>query len=192
MLPNRSRGQVRECFVIGAGYGDISSERAYIRTENLSCIRNDGSTLEIAIQGSIFGEDGKVGMRGRLVTKQGQLLANALLAGVVSGIGTAFSQYYTTTTTSTFGTISTPDPSKAIQSGLGTGVGSAMNRLANYYISLAEKVFPVVEIDAGRMVDVVLTKGVVIDAPLNVGAAAIPTANRPGHLQRTARDENED
>jgi len=67
-----------------------------------------------------------------------------------------------------------------------------MNRLANYYISLAEKVFPVVEIDAGRMVDVVLTKGVVIDAPLNVGAAAIPTANRPGHLQRTARDENED
>ena len=117
VLPNRYRGQVRECFVIGAGYGDISSERAYIRTENLSCIRHDGSTLEIAIQGSIFGEDGKVGMRGRLVTKQGQLLANALLAGVVSGIGTAFSQYYTTTTTSTFGTISTTDPSKAIDLG---------------------------------------------------------------------------
>ena len=65
---------------------DISAERAYIRTENLSCVRHDGSTLEIAIQGSIFGEDGKVGMRGRLVTKQGQMLANALLAGVVSGI----------------------------------------------------------------------------------------------------------
>jgi conjugal transfer pilus assembly protein TraB len=195
VLPNRYRGEVRECFVIGAGYGDISSERAYIRTENLSCIRHDGSTLEIAIQGSIFGEDGKVGMRGRLVTKQGQLLANALLAGVVSGIGTAFSQYYTTTTTSTFGTISTTDPNKAIQSGLGMGVGSAMNRLANYYISLAEKVFPVIEIDAGRMVDVVLTKGVVIDAPLNVGAAANPTTDRParqGRLQRTARDEDED
>ena len=195
VLPNRYRGEVRECFVIGAGYGDISSERAYIRTENLSCIRHDGSTLEIAIQGSIFGEDGKVGMRGRLVTKQGQLLANALLAGVVSGIGTAFSQYYTTTTTSTFGTISTTDPNKAIQSGLGMGVGSAMNRLANYYISLAEKVFPVIEIDAGRMVDVVLTKGVVIDAALNVGAAANKTTDRParqGRLQRTARDEDED
>src|SRR5947208_2704689 len=195
VLPNRYRGQVRACFVSGAGYGDISSERAYIRTENLSCIRHDGSTLEIAIQGSIFGEDGKVGMRGRLVTKQGQLLANALLAGVVSGIGTAFSQYYTTTSTSTFGTISTTDPNKAIQSGLGTGVGSAMNRLANYYISLAEKVFPVIEIDAGRMVDVVLTKGVVIDAPLTVGATAVPSANRSiqqGRLQRTTHDEDED
>src|SRR5437762_8342455 len=193
VLTNRYRGQVRECFVIGAGYGDISTERAYIRTENLSCIRHDGSTLEIAIQGSIFGEDGKVGMRGRLVTKQGQLLANALLAGVVSGIGTAFSQYYTTTTTSTFGPDSTTDPTKAIQSGLGSGVGSAMNRLANYYISLAEKVFPVIEVDAGRMVDVVLTKGAVIDAPLNVGPTAGPVANPPasqGRLQRTTHDED--
>jgi len=53
----------------------------------------------------------------------------------------------------------------------------------------------VIEIDAGRMVDVVLTKGVVIDAPLNVGATANPTSNRPapqGRLQRAARDEDED
>ena len=38
----------------------------------------------------LAGEDGKAGMRGRLVSKQGQLLANALLAGVASGIGQAF------------------------------------------------------------------------------------------------------
>ena len=75
------------------------------------------------------------------------------------------------------------------------GVGSAMNRLANYYISLAEKVFPVIEIDAGRMVDVVLTRGVVIDAPLTVGATAVPSANRSiqqGRLQRTTHDEDDD
>ena len=87
VLPNRFRAEYRECFVIAAGYGDISSERAYLRTESLSCVRTDGATLEVKIQGSVYGEDGKVGMRGRLVTKQGQMLANALLAGVVSGIG---------------------------------------------------------------------------------------------------------
>jgi hypothetical protein len=43
ILPNRFRAEVRECFVIGAGYGDISSERAYIRTERLSCVRHDGT-----------------------------------------------------------------------------------------------------------------------------------------------------
>ena len=43
-------------------------------------VRSDGAALEVKIQGSVYGEDGKVGMRGRLVTKQGQMLANALLA----------------------------------------------------------------------------------------------------------------
>jgi conjugal transfer pilus assembly protein TraB len=195
ILPNRFRSQVRECFVIGAGYGDISSERAYIRTESLSCIRHDGSTLEVKIQGSIFGEDGKVGMRGRLVTKQGQMLANALIAGVVSGIGQGFQTKYTTTTTSTFGTISTPDSSHAFEAGIGTGVGQAMERLADYYIRLAEKTFPVIEVDAGRVVDVVLTKGVLIDAPVPAGADARPTGAPSAAASRTQRvwnDENDE
>ena len=72
VLPNRFRGEYRDCFVVAAGYGDISAERAYLRTESLSCVRADGAALEVRIQGSVYGEDGKVGMRGRLVTKQGQ------------------------------------------------------------------------------------------------------------------------
>jgi conjugal transfer pilus assembly protein TraB len=176
ILPNRFRAQVRECFVIGAGYGDISSERAYIRTERLACVRRDGSALEVKIKGSIFDETGKVGVRGRLVTKQGQVLANALLAGVISGIGQGFQNQYTTLTTSPFGQLAATDPSHAFESGISAGVGRAMDRLAQYYISLAEKTFPIIEIDAGRSVDVVLTEGVVIDGPLAAaGAAARPT-----------------
>ena len=105
VLPNRFRGEYRDCFVIAAGYGDISAERAYLRTENLSCVRADGMALEVKIQGSVYGEDGKVGMRGRLVTKQGQMLANALLAGVVSGIGQGLAISSTTYSTSALGTV---------------------------------------------------------------------------------------
>jgi conjugal transfer pilus assembly protein TraB len=47
VLPNRFRAEYRECFVIAAGYGDISSERAYLRTESLSCVRADGTALEV-------------------------------------------------------------------------------------------------------------------------------------------------
>jgi conjugal transfer pilus assembly protein TraB len=162
--------------VIAAGYGDISSERAYLRTENLSCVRHDGTTLEVAIQGTVYGEDGKVGMRGRLVTKQGQMLANALMAGVVGGIGQGFSQSGTSVTTSTFGTIATSDGStqQQVERGVGAGVGRALDRLAQYYIKLAEQTFPVIEVDAGRQVDVVITKGVKIDAGAN--------AKRPASL----------
>lgn len=165
MLPNRFRGEYRDCFVIAAGYGDISSERAYLRTENLSCVRADGAALEVRIQGSVYGEDGKVGMRGRLVTKQGQMLANALLAGVVSGIGQGLATSSTSYSTSALGTIATASGADAYRAGLGTGVGRALDRLAQYYIKLAENTFPVIEVDAGREIDVVITKGVRIDLP---------------------------
>jgi conjugal transfer pilus assembly protein TraB len=76
---------------------------------------------------------------------------------------------------------------------LSTGVGRAMDRLAQYYISLAEKTFPVIEVDAGRSVDVVLTEGAVIDAPLtSAGAAARPTGdpvrNRVQRYNQVAND----
>jgi conjugal transfer pilus assembly protein TraB len=119
VLPNRFRGEYRECFVIAAGYGDISSERAYLRTENLSCVRADGATLEVRIQGSVYGEDGKVGMRGRLVTKQGQMLANALLAGVVSGIGQGLATANTTYSTSALGTIASASGCRRLPRGPG-------------------------------------------------------------------------
>lgn len=184
ILPNRFRAQVRECFVIGAGYGDISSERAYIRTERLACVRHDGTALEVKIKGSIFDETGKVGMRGRLVTKQGQVLANALLAGVISGVGYGFQNSFTTFATTPFGAVTTTEPGHAFEAGLASGVGRAMDRLAQYYITLAEKTFPIIEVDAGRSVDVVLTEGVVIDAPLTVGAAAGTTLDRPRDPRR--------
>ena len=171
ILPNQFRARVKECFIVGAGYGDVSSERAYIRTESLSCVTRDGTAIDVPVKGYVAGEDGKAGMRGRLVSKQGQILANALLAGVASGIGQAFQQSATTLSVSPLGTTSSVDPGKQLQAGLGTGVGKALDRLAQYYISLAEKVFPVIEIDAGRSVDVVLTQGVALPAALEAADA---------------------
>jgi len=194
VLPNRFRAEYRECFVIGAGYGDISSERAYIRTELLSCVRPNGDPLEVKIQGSIFGEDGKVGMRGRVVTKQGQMLANALLAGVVSGIGQGFSQANSTTSTSALGSITTSSGADAYRAGIGNGVGKALDRLAQYYIKLAEQTFPIIEVDAGREIDVVLTKGVRIDGGSLDSAAASPTSypNRSEPSERYMKVSNDE
>lgn len=179
ILPNRFRGEYRDCFVVAAGYGDISSERAYLRTESLSCVRADGATLEVKIQGSVYGEDGKVGMRGRLVTKQGQMLANALLAGVVSGIGQGLSTSSTEYSTSALGTVASAQGADAYRAGVGTGVGRALDRLAQYYIKLAENTFPVIEVDAGREIDVVITKGVRIDVPMTASAATPPSHTSP-------------
>jgi conjugal transfer pilus assembly protein TraB len=188
VLPNRMRGEYRECFVIAAGYGDISSERAYLRTESLSCVRPDGATLEVRIQGSIYGEDGKVGLRGRLVTKQGQMLANALLAGVVSGIGQGLATSSTEYSTSALGTVATANGAEAYRAGLGSGVGKALDRLAQYYIKLAENTFPVIEVDAAREVDVVITKGVRIDVPMTTATAGRANTSPANRYLEVAHD----
>lgn len=167
ILPNRFRTRTRECHVVGAGYGDISSERAYIRIETLSCVLKTGRILELPVQGYIAGEDGKTGMRGRLVSKEGQILARALLAGLGSGIGQGLAQSSTTLSTSALGSTQSIDPGKVLENGAYTGVGKALDRLAQYYITLAEKIFPVIEVAAGRTVDVVLTKGVPLDEDIN-------------------------
>ena len=159
-LPNRYRARVKECFMLGSGYGDISSERAYLRLESLSCVLNNGEVVDATIKGYVVGEDGKAGLRGRLVSKQGQVLANALMTGIIAGIGQGFQQSATSYSTSALGSVGTIESGKQIQVGIGTGVGKALDRLSQYYITLAEKMFPIIEVDAGRVVDVVLTKGV--------------------------------
>lgn len=168
-LPNRYRFKIRECFALGASYGDISAERAYIRLESLSCVRQDGKAIDAPVKGYVVGEDGKAGMRGRLVSKQGQVLANALLAGIGAGIGQAFQQSATTVSTSPLGSVGTVEPGKQLQAGLGTGVGKALDRLSQYYITLAEKMFPIIEIDAGRTVEAVFTKGFFLDGESGSG-----------------------
>jgi conjugal transfer pilus assembly protein TraB len=194
VLPNRFRAEYRECFVVAAAYGEISSERAYGRTESLSCVRQDGRALEVKIQGAIFGEDGKVGMRGRVVTKQGQMLANALMAGIVSGLGQGLATTHTTFSTSALGAIATTSGADAFKAGVGSGVGRALDRLARYYIRLAEQTFPIIEIDAGREVDVVLTRGVRIDeSELAAQASPAPHPQRlvePSERYAKVNDEN--
>lgn len=159
VLPNRFRFDIKECFVTGEGYGDLSSERAYIRTVGLSCVRSDGSSIDVPLKGFVAGEDGKNGLRGRVVSKEGQIIAKALLAGFAEGISKAFSASATTVSVSPLGVTQTVDPDRALEMGALTGVSRSADRLSQYYIRMAERIFPVIEIDAGRKIDIVVLQG---------------------------------
>ena len=181
-LPNGFKANVKRCYIVATGWGDVSSERAYLRTTAISCINKQGQTIESPIVGHVFGEDGKNGVRGRLLSKQGQILANALMSGVASGIGQAFAGSASTISVSPLGATQTQGtaPKDILNSSLGLGAGKAMDRLANYYITLAEKTFPVIEVDAGRFVDVAIMQGAVLDAPLDPVGAGARTITRSG------------
>jgi conjugal transfer pilus assembly protein TraB len=159
VLPNRFRFDIKECFLLGEGYGDLSSERAYIRTTSLSCVRGDGQSVDVPLKGFVAGEDGKVGVRGRVVSKQGQFLAKALVAGFAEGLSDVFRLSATTVSVSPLGATQTIDPKRALEAGAFSGAGRALDRLAQHYINMAERLFPVIEIDAGRKVEVVVLQG---------------------------------
>ena len=181
-LPNSFRSDVKDCFILGSGYGDLSSERAYVRTESLACVREGGEALDTPLKGVLVGPDGKAGVRGRLVSKTGQVLANALVAGLVSGLGTALTSGAIVQSVSPLGATQTVDPSKALQAGIGQGLARGLDSLVRYYISLADKIYPVVEVDAGQVVDVIVTRGV------NVATAADNESNARSHESAGGRE----
>ncbi|MFN7570480.1 MAG: TrbI/VirB10 family protein [Betaproteobacteria bacterium] len=186
-LANKYKLDIRECRFVAAAWGDLSSERTMGRTESLTCII-EGEVVEMPVKGVVIGEDGKAGIRGRLVTKQGQLLANALFAGTLSGIGQAIQASSTIVTTGGGGVTTTIDPNKVAQAGLGGGVAQAANMLAAYYIKAADKLFPVIETDGGRVVEILVTKGATFNAKTNTQALYRGLMSRNGTIGRNTDD----
>jgi conjugal transfer pilus assembly protein TraB len=162
VLPNKFRSALKNCMITANGYGDIAAERAYIRTDRLSCIDEDGGAVDVSLKGYVAGEDGKTGMRGRVVEKTGRILANAMLAAVGSGIGQAFKAQGTVTSVNALGG-TTEQVTDGFKAGFGGGVNKAFDKLSEYYIKVAERMFPVVEVNGGRVVDIVVSRGVSIE-----------------------------
>lgn len=157
VLPNRYRADVRECFVLASGYGDLASERAYMRASSISCIRTDHRVIDIKVEMVAIGPDGKAGIRGRLVSRQGEIIAKAALAGLAQGTAQAFGGGQNQSSYLTPGTL--PSVGTAGAEAFGGGVGSAFNEIAKYYLKLADQMFPVIEIDPGQKISFVLEHG---------------------------------
>ncbi|AVP99090.1 hypothetical protein C7S18_18800 [Ahniella affigens] len=152
ILPNRVRFDVRECFLTAAGYGELSSERVMLRAENLSCVRTDGRVLDVKLQAIAVGEDGKVGLRGRLVSKQGRVVGLAALAGLAEGASQALGRSTTYVTPGANG--------DALSAAGGRGVSSSLDRVAEFYLDKADQLSPILEVASSRDVTFALVSGV--------------------------------
>lgn len=159
-LPNFHKADFKNCFLLAETKGNLATETVNFRLKTLTCKKSDGSTLEREVSGYVTGENGMEGMAGRVVSKQGAVIARAFLAEFASGIGGAFESSGTTTSITGAGIIETLDPSKTVQTGLASGLSEAFSRLGDFYMDLAEQMVPVIEINAGRNVDVVFIKSV--------------------------------
>jgi conjugal transfer pilus assembly protein TraB len=155
-LPGGVTVKLKGCLLGASAYGDISSERVYMRLENLTKVNPNGQAIETEVTGYVSGEDGRFGMRGVVVDRSAKILKPALGSGILSGIS------------QTLQSACTRPPKENINAytigsdfaqNTAAGTSDAFSMLASYYIRRAEQVQPVLQIDAGRIVDVTFTQG---------------------------------
>lgn len=157
-MPNKAKLNLKDCRIVASAWGDLSSERMMARVETMSCIIN-GRSVNLDIKGQIIGEDGKTGVRGRLVSKQGIMIGNAILAGSIGQIGQIYQQQATTTYTGAAGAVSVIGSDQLKNAAIGGGISGGAKTIADYYIQQASKLFPSIETDGGRVVEILVTKG---------------------------------
>ena len=150
------------CLVNGAARGDLSSEKVYVKLARMTCAQPGGRYAVSEIKGFISFA-GKSGVRGRVVSREGSLISQALLAGIVGGFGRGFSANANSIFTSSIGA----DGKRAglsggdiLAGGLGQGAGEAADTVSKYLIERAEQYQPVVEMPTGIAVEIVFLDGV--------------------------------
>ena len=164
-LPRKFKSDLKDCHIIAAVYGDLSSERAKARLEKLSCTEiATGEIIETAIAGYITGEDGRAGIRGEVVSTEGKLLGNSMVAGLLGGLANNFNANSGSQPMALFAdkldNSRRNNLKERFTNSLSSGATSSMDRLSKYYIERAEALQPIVQVGAGRKVDVIFTEGV--------------------------------
>lgn len=187
ILPNYFAYDIIDCFLMGEGYGDLTAERAYIRVNNISCITNKREHIDMALRGAVSGEDGKLGLKGEVITKQGALLARTLIAGFLQGVGESFAnqnQIITSGWGGTTTTTGTMTAGESLQAGAFKGLSSSAEKLADFYLKMADQVTPVIEISAGREINVLVTEMTALNTINNQQATNSIKSNTQAQIQQ--------
>jgi conjugal transfer pilus assembly protein TraB len=157
--------RIQGCVVNGAARGDLSSEKVYVKLARMTCDQPGGRVAVSEVKGFISFA-GKSGVRGRVVSREGSLVSQALLAGIIGGFGRGFSananSIFSGVTTNADGTRSKLSPGDIVGGGLGQGAADAADTVSKYLIERAEQYQPVVEMPTGIDVEIVFLDGVYV------------------------------
>jgi len=164
VLPNKVKANLKGCFLIAEGYGNLSDERAHLRLASLSCLSTKGqSVIDQKVKGFVVDSDGKIGLRGKVVAKFGSKIAMSLLAGLFQGAGDALRDSTTQTYFGAYGASQIVDTDELGRQAIGGAFAQAAKELQKFYLELGKQSVPVVEIGAMKNITVVISEGVTLE-----------------------------
>lgn len=155
-----ARVNITGCTVQGSAIGDLSSERVKVRLISMTCINGRGEVLETEVSGYMVGS-GKAGVRGQVVSREGKLVSNAMIAGALQGLAGAAQSSTGNTAGSANTNVDVAEIAKNAAAAAGaSGVQTAATTLSEYYINRAEQYQPVISLNGGTDVELVFLEGV--------------------------------
>jgi len=164
VLPNKVKANLKGCFLIAEGYGNLSDERAHLRLANLSCLSKKGqAVIDQKVKGFVVDSDGKIGLSGRIVAKFGSKIAMSLIAGFFGGMGDSLQASATRTDYSTLGTTQVINTNDATRAAVGGGLARASKDVQKFYLDLSKQTMPVVEVGAMKNITVVISEGTTLE-----------------------------
>lgn len=164
VLPNSVKADLKGCFVIADGVGNLADERAHLQLVSLSCISRKGEAIiDQKVKGFVVDEDGKIGLKGQVVAKMGANIARSMLAGFFGGAADAISATSTITSTSPLGTTQTIPSGEIFRVGAASGVSQGFKDIQKFYLDLAKQTMPVIEVGATKDITLVIQEGVTLE-----------------------------
>lgn len=148
------------CLLSAKAVGDISSEKAYLDGVLLTCAIDKHTAVEVPVKAYVTSH-AKSGIRGEVVSREGDMVLKSFLSGLASGFGNGvqqMSQPGFSMSGSGFSS-STPKAQDILRSGIGSGASNSGDALSQYFIKRAEQYQPVISIDEGIEVYVVFQEG---------------------------------
>ncbi len=159
VLPNEVRANLKGCFVIAEGYGNLATHRVDAKLRSLSCVDfKGGSVIFEKIKGYIQDGDGKRGIKGQPVHRAGALLARSMIAGAFEGIGNAITGAAQTTNISAIGQTNNTPSNNLGSAALGGAISTASKDVRSLFLQLAKQSSPVIEVGAAKKISVVITE----------------------------------
>jgi len=160
-LPNSVRADLKGCYVIADGRGNLATERAELLLVSLSCLDRKGrAVIDQKVKGFVVDQDSKIGLRGRVVAKMGSMIARSMIAGFFGGVGDVIRSSATTTAISPLGATQTIGAADLAKAGVGNGLASGFKDIEKFYMELAHQTMPVIEVSAAKPVTLVISEGV--------------------------------
>ncbi|RDU55058.1 hypothetical protein CQA49_00835 [Helicobacter sp. MIT 00-7814] len=162
-IANGEYSNLKDCLLLGSAIGSMTTERAQIRLEKISCIftnlEGDKFLAEGQVKGWVTDENGQLGVSGGLITQEGRIIRSAL---PLAAIQTAL-DYVTRSATNVVIPTGSATGYSNFNAAFGTGSSNAANstlgKITQIYERMIQAQVPVINFKAGREVAVLFQGG---------------------------------